>query len=269
MTTTTTPTTASDLPVKFREVYPGRCGGFKAWVQDLAQSLLMTTPPPADGIMSHHGLYFPWRGLTFTIAPHGETTMRLTLERNLSRCDWKRAHGRRAEAGLKRRTWRRLQAAMALAFGKQIADRWNGEDGHTSASLTIETPEALRWMHGAVDNYGALRSVFDYDDATAALFQKVSGWHKGLLESHAVKTREPRLAYHKIDSATVWLNDDTRAWHEREKLEMKGRLFRPLDHAVEQRPEAFKAALAKIHDIGRTYFPEGELAITTQPTPRP
>lgn len=263
-TTTPPPTTASDLPVKFREVYPGRCGGFKPWVTYLAQSLMTTTPPPAEGITSHHGLYFPWRGLTLSIAPHG-TEMRLSLERNISRCDWKRAHGRSPEAGLKRRTWKRLQAAMALAFGKTILTQWNGNDGSTRTSITIETPERLRWLHGAVNNYGSLPSVFDYGDDVKARFAMVGDWHRGLLEFHTVRTREPRPAYHKIDAATiipmVTNNTDT--------LEVKGRIFRPGDHPPEARPEAFKAALAKIHDIGRTYFPEGELAITTQPTPRP
>jgi hypothetical protein len=231
-------------------------------VRDLAQSLLTTTAPPAEGIMSHHGLYFNWRGLTLSIAPHGDSTLRLSLERCLSRCDWKRAHGRSAEAGLKRHTWRRLQAAMALAFGKTITGRWNGEDKHTSSSLTIDTPEALRWMHGAVDNYGALASVFDYGDDVKARFTMVGDWHRGLLEFHTVKTRVPRPAYHKIDAATVWLMPERK-----EKLEMKGRLFRPLDHPVAERPEAFKAALAKIERVGRSYFPEGKLMITTQPNP--
>jgi hypothetical protein len=235
-------------------------------VTDLAQSLLTTSPPPADAIMSHHGLYFNWRGLTLSIAPHG-TEMRLSLERCLSRCNWKRAHGRSAEAGLKRRTWRRLQAAMVMAFGKTILERWNGNDGSTSSSLTMETPEALKWMHGAVNNYGSLLSVFDYEDAVAARFKKVSDWHRGLLELHTVKTREPRPAYHRIDGATITPVGTNHPSTDR--LELKGRIFRPLDHAADARPEAFKAALGKIHDIGTAYFPEAELAITTTPTPRP
>jgi hypothetical protein len=36
---------------------------------------------------------------------------------------------------------------------------------------------------------------------------------------------------------------------------------------VAERPEAFKAALAKIERVGRSYFPEGKLMITTQPNP--
>lgn len=257
--TTTTPTPTPTA----RQLYPGRCGGFTPWVRDLAQALMKTTPPAPDGIMSHHGLYFPWRGLTLTIAPHTPTTLRLTLERNLSRCDWKRAHGRKAEAGLKRRTWRRMQAAMALAFGKTIGERWNGEDNHATASMLIECPEALQWMHGAVANYGALPSVFDYGEETKALFSKVGDWHRAILDNFSTPTREPRPTYHRIDSATVHRMDTA------EKLTLTGRLFRPLEHNPEQRPEAFKAALAKVYDIGRHYFPEGELAITTHPTPRP
>lgn len=191
--TTTTTTRPTARPTNARHLYPGRCGGFNEWVRDLAQSLMTTTPPAPEGIMSHHGLYFPWRGLTVTVAPHGPGIV-ISMERNLSRCDWKVAHGRNPTANLKARTWKRLRAAAALAFGKQIESEWNTGAG-TSTSMTIAIPQGMAWMHNAVANYGNLPSVFDYDKATDARFKIVSDWHKALLAAHTVKQRTPVLAY--------------------------------------------------------------------------
>lgn len=258
--TTTTTTRPTARPTNARHLYPGRCGGFNEWVRDLAQSLMTTTPPAPEGIMSHHGLHFPWRGLTLTVAPHGPGIL-ISMERNLYRCDWKEAHGRDPMAKLKARTWKRLRAAAALAFGKQIETEWNTGAG-TSTSMTIAIPQGMAWMHNAVANYGNLPSVFDYDKATAARFEIVSGWHKGLLAAHTLKPRTPVLAYWKIDKASI-----TPTATPTDRLTIAGKLFRPLDFAPDERPIEFTNAMGKLNSVGRLFFADEPTTIETAPNP--
>lgn len=257
----------SDFPIKWRNTYPGRCGGFYAWAKELAQTLTEATPPDRTGILQHHGLWhFNWRGLTVRIAPHQQPgAMVVVLERNLKRPEWKQAHGRKQFVGFKARTWKRLQAAVALAFNSQIYTRSNGEDGQNNTSIMISTPAALRWIEGLVANYRAVPDCFRMTDDEKARLKAVDEWAKGVAEMVNRRCRPPYAEYHRIDAATAEVGAGPLKG---QTITIKGRIYNPADYPAEQRADAFQAAITRIFNTAETYFPEGkQIGITLTPTP--
>lgn len=255
------------FPVKFRNTYPGKCGGFYAWVKELAQTLTEATPPDRTGILQHHGFWhFNWRGLNVRIAPHQQPgTMVVVLERNLKRPEWKQAHGRTTGGGFKARTWKRLQAATALAFNSQIYTRSNGEDGNNNTSIMISAPAALRWMEGLVANYRAVPNCFKMTDDEKARLKAVDEWARGVSEVVNRRCRPPYAEYHRIDAATAEVGAGPLKG---ETITIKGRIFNPADYPADQRADAFQAAITRIFNTAETYFPEGkQIGITLTPSP--
>lgn len=277
-----TPTTKTDETQRIepgqylnhaRHLYPGKCGGFNRWVRALAQELVNMTPPPRDAILSHHGLHFSFRGLAFRIAPFNlnegpvpRGTMVVIMERPLSACDWKAAHGRPRHAGFKARTWKRLQAAAALAFGGKIITQWNGEDGHNSASFTMPTPAGLRWMEAAVTNYRNQPDVFRPTPEELTRAKTMNEWHKGIGDVVNVRRRRAVPDYHLINKADIEVGAGADAG---KRLTLTGNLFTPADFPAAERREAFRAATDRIFSTAQAYFPNGSLiGITLYPNPQ-
>lgn len=264
----TTNTMTTTTPRNARHTYPGACGGFNQWVRILAQELTNTTPPPRDAILTHHGLTFFWRGLRLSLAPWNEGgntpagTMVVILERALTRCEWKAAHGRPRIVGFKARTWKRLRAAVALAFGGTIRTTWNGGDGCTSASLTMATPGNLRWIEAAVANYRNTPDVFRMTAAEVARTKTMADWQAGIASIMNVPNRRERPDYHLITAAEIVVPEGGR------RIWMKGDLFTPADFPAAERREAFEAAKRRIHATGQAYFPDATtMQVTLHPNP--
>lgn len=252
-----------------KNLYPGRCAGFRDWCDQLVAAL-DAVETPADGICQHHGIYFSWRGLSVRLLHYQKNTL-LVIERPLSRCGWKEAHGRARIVGLRGRTFRRLADCFALAAGAKITTSWNGKDGSESGSFVLDWPydaatrKEMRWpwLVEAISNYHHVGDCFKFTDDETARWDRFHADLKAATKHVNRPRRDVFPAYHKIERATfqVIAEDDRRM------LQIEGELFTPSDHPVDDRAEKFMEAVTTLTTTAQQLLDCKALAVNIYPDP--
>jgi hypothetical protein len=124
---------------------------------------------PRDGIINHFGPYASIRGLGVHVNRHDRRYL-VVMSQSLYRRP-AALHQSRAEA-------------VASALGCSIIDRWNGHDNAEGVSVVLgrDAPDAL---HRALDNYRAMKNVFEPTDADKAGYLAFQRWYEAPFEEAA------------------------------------------------------------------------------------